>query len=230
MEELGVCSPRVEERITQFEAQGKTTVLLSDGIEVLGVLAVADTLRNESTTSITELHRVGIRHIVMLTGDSRQTAQALARQLPSLEHRAELLPEQKLSAVEQLKEKYGQIAMVGDGINDAPALASADVGIAMGGVGSDTSLETADVVLMSDDLSKIPYAIALGKKTLSIIRQNVVLALATKAVFLVLGVFGLTSLWLAVLADDGATLVVILNAFRVLRYRSPDGRILPNSR
>jgi Cd2+/Zn2+-exporting ATPase len=217
MEELGVCSPNVEQLITKLEAEGKTTVLLTDGAEVIGALAVADSLREESFDSIGELHGLGIERILMLTGDSQTIAKAISKRLPNLEHRAELLPEEKLKAVEQLQREYSAVAMVGDGVNDAPALAAASVGIAMGGVGSDTSLETADVVLMSDDLRKIPYAIALGKKTLSIIRQNVVIALATKAVFLLFGIFGMTSLWLAVLADDGATLVVILNAFRLLR-------------
>jgi Cd2+/Zn2+-exporting ATPase len=217
MEELGVCSPNVEQLIAKLEAEGKTTVLLTDGEEVIGALAVADALREESFDSIGELHALGIEHILMLTGDSQTIAKGISKRLPILEHRAELLPEEKLKAVEQLQREYAAVAMVGDGINDAPALAAATVGIAMGGVGSDTSLETADVVLMSDDLRKIPYAIALGKKTLSIIRQNVVIALTTKAIFLLFGIFGMTSLWLAVLADDGATLVVILNAFRLLR-------------
>lgn len=217
MEELGVCSPKVEERITTLEAEGKTTVLVTDGTEVIGALAVSDALREESIDSIRELHKLGIEHVLMLTGDSQAIARAISKKLPIVEHRAELLPEEKLKRVEQLKQEFKTIAMVGDGVNDAPALAAANVGIAMGRVGSDTSLETADVVLMSDDLRKIPYAVSLGKKALAIIRQNVVIALATKAVFLLLGIFGLTSLWLAVLADDGATLVVILNAFRLLR-------------
>lgn len=217
MEELGVCSPKVEQWIAALEAEGKTTVLLTDGVEVIGALAVADALREESIDSIGKLRTLGIERVLMLTGDSQTIAHAVSRKLPIVEHRAELLPEEKLKMVEQLQHEYHTIAMVGDGVNDAPALAAANVGIAMGGVGSDTSLETADVVLMSDDLRKIPYAISLGKETLSIIRQNVVIALATKAVFLLLGLFGMTSLWLAVLADDGATLVVILNAFRLLR-------------
>ncbi len=219
MEELGVCSPDIERRIAELEADGKTTVLLTDGTQVLGVLAVADTLREESRKSISALKDLGLQQIVMLTGDSPTTAQSISNRLNIVEHRAGLLPEQKLQTVERLKDQYERIAMVGDGVNDAPALASANVGIAMGGAGSDTSLETADVVLMSDDLAKIPFAISLGKKTLSIIKQNIFIALTTKAVFLALGIFGLTSLWLAVLADDGATLVVILNSFRLLRNR-----------
>ncbi|HEY4611496.1 MAG TPA: heavy metal translocating P-type ATPase, partial [Bacteroidota bacterium] len=217
IEDLGVCSPEVEKRIEGLEAEGKTTVLLTDGKQVLGVLAVADTLRRESAQLIRSLQELGLQRIVMLTGDSRTATQMISNRLNISEQHTEMLPEDKLKAVETLKAQHGSIAMVGDGVNDAPALAAANVGIAMGGAGSDTSLETADVVLMSDDLSKIPHAISVGKKTLAIIQQNVFIALATKAVFLSLGVFGLTSLWLALLADDGATLVVILNAFRLLR-------------
>ena len=217
IEELGVCSPAIEERIRTLEEQGKTTVLLTDKKHVLGVLAVSDNPRAESEQIVQSLRNAGLECVVMLTGDSTTAARTVSEKLSLSEQFAELLPEDKLSAVEQLKVRYGKVAMVGDGVNDAPALAAADVGIAMGGAGSDTSLETADVVLMSDDLSKIPDAIRLGRKTLAIIKQNVAIALATKAVFLGLGVFGLTSLWLALLADDGATLVVILNAFRLLK-------------
>jgi Cd2+/Zn2+-exporting ATPase len=157
--------------------------------------------------------------VVLLTGDNTGTAAAVARLLRVDELKAELLPEDKLSVVKELQSRWGSVAMVGDGVNDAPALAAADIGIAMGGIGSDTALETADVVLMADNIAKVPFGISLGRKALRVIKQNVTLALAIKGVFLTLGVFGLSSLWLAILADDGATLAVILNGLRLLRSR-----------
>ncbi|MCI0708040.1 MAG: cadmium-translocating P-type ATPase [Ignavibacteriae bacterium] len=217
IEELGVCSPTVEEKIHKLEEEGKSTILLTDRTQVLGVLAVSDNPRLGSRQLADSLRSLGIQHISMLTGDSKIAARTISEKLSLDEHGAELLPENKLAAIENLKSRHGAVAMVGDGVNDAPALAAADIGIAMGAAGSDTALETADVVLMSDDLAKIPEAIKLGKRTLGIIKQNVIIALATKAVFLGLGVLGMTSLWLALLADDGATLVVILNAFRLLK-------------
>jgi Cd2+/Zn2+-exporting ATPase len=155
--------------------------------------------------------------VVLLTGDNTETASRVAQELKFDAVRSELLPEGKLLAIESLKREHGVVAMVGDGINDAPALAAADVGIAMGGIGSDVALETGTIILMSDNVSKIPYGVLLGKRALRIIKQNIFLALCTKAVFLTLGVIGWTSLWLAILADDGATLLVILNGLRVLR-------------
>ncbi len=164
-----------------------------------------------------ELRRLGVRELALVTGDNRRTAAALASRLGIPLASAELLPADKLEVIRRLQRRSGPVAMVGDGINDAPALAAADVGIAMGGIGSDTALETADVVLMADDLAKIPESIRLGRRATSVIRQNVVIALATKGVFLGLGLLGLSSLWLAILADDGAAFVVILNSLRLLK-------------
>ncbi|TSA22127.1 cadmium-translocating P-type ATPase [bacterium] len=217
MEELGVCSPLVEEKLAQLEASGKTVVLLSDEKSVLGLISISDEIRSEGRETIRELREQGIARVALLTGDNQGTARAVAEQLGVDEVQAELLPDGKLRAIEALRKRYGPVGMVGDGINDAPALASADVGIVMGGAGSDIALETGDVVLLSDNIEKIPHAIALGKKAIRIIWQNISIALLTKSVFLVLGVFGWTSLWLAILADDGAALVVILNALRVLK-------------
>ena len=217
IEELGVCSPDVERELARLEQQGKTVILLADDEAVRGIIAVSDQVRSESAHTVAELRRLGMKRIVLLTGDNEGTAAAVAGKLDFDEVHAGLLPEEKLDAIRRLKSEDGSVAMVGDGINDAPALAAADVGIAMGGIGSDTAMETADIVLMSDAVSKVPYAISLGKRTLRIVRENVALALATKAVFLVLGLFGMSSLWLAILADDGATLLVILNGLRLLK-------------
>jgi Cd2+/Zn2+-exporting ATPase len=220
MEELGVCSPIVEQNLAKLEGAGKTVVILADEKRVLGLIAISDQIRAEGRSTVQKLHELGVKRVALLTGDNQGTATSVANQLGVDELRAELLPEGKLHAIKELRERYGLVAMVGDGINDAPALAAADVGIAMGGVGSDIALETGNVVLLSDNIEKIPYAIILGKKAIRIIWQNISIALLTKSVFLVLGVFGWTSLWLAILADDGAALVVILNALRVLRNRS----------
>ena len=217
VEELGLCSPELEKTLRALEDDGKTTVVLLDEQRPIGVIGISDQLRGESREAVAGLHRLGIEHVVLLTGDNRGTAEAVGRSIGFDEVQSELLPEKKLEAVRSLQQRYGRTAMVGDGVNDAPALATADVGIAMGGIGSDTALETADVVLMSDNLLHIPDTIALGKKAVAVIKQNVIIALATKAVFLALGIMGLTSLWLAILADDGATLVVVLNSLRLLR-------------
>ena len=217
VEEIEICSPAVEKVLDHLESQGKTVVILSDDVQVLGAIAVADRIRSESKQIVRLLHDLGVQRVVLLTGDNQGTAAAVAAELQLDEMKAGLLPEQKLESIRELRTRCGSVAMVGDGINDAPALAAADVGIAMGGIGSDTALETADVALMTDDISRVPYTISLGKKTLEIIKQNVVLALLTKGVFLVLGVCGLSSLWLAILADDGAALLVILNGLRLLK-------------
>jgi Cd2+/Zn2+-exporting ATPase len=220
MEELGVCSPIVEKELFALEHMGKTVVILADTRQVLGLIAISDEIRSESRHTVDDLHAAGIDHVVLLTGDNKKTASLVAQELKFDAVRSDLLPEGKLLAIESLRRQHGVVAMVGDGINDAPALAAADVGIAMGGIGADVALETGTIILMSDNVSKIPYGVRLGKKALAIIKQNMFLALLTKGVFLALGVFGWTSLWLAILADDGATLLVILNGLRVLRSRS----------
>jgi Zn2+/Cd2+-exporting ATPase len=218
MEELGVCSPLVEQKLAELEGAGKTVVILANETKVLGLIGISDQIRMEGESTVQKLHELGVRHVALLTGDNQGTATAVAKRLGVDDLKAELLPEGKLHAIEQMRKRYGSVAMVGDGINDAPALAAADVGIAMGGAGSDIALEAGNVVLLSDNIEKIPYAIVLGKKAIRIIWQNITIALLTKSVFLVLGVFGWTSLWLAILVDDGAALVVILNALRVLRH------------
>jgi Cd2+/Zn2+-exporting ATPase len=216
VEELGLCSRELEKTLESLEGEGKTTVVLLNDTGPVGIMGISDQLRNESREAVTQLRKMGIAHVVLLTGDNRGTATHIGKELGADEVHAELLPEQKLDLIRSMRERFGLTAMVGDGVNDAPALAAADVGIAMGGIGSDTALETSDIVLMSDNLLQIPATIGLGKRALAIIKQNIAIALATKAVFLALGVMGLTSLWLAILADDGATLVVVLNSLRLL--------------
>ena len=218
VEELGRCSPRLESVLGSLEAQGKTAIVLSDRSGAVGVIGIADSIRAESRDAVETIRRAGVHRIALLTGDNRGTAEFVGRELAVDEVHAELLPGQKLEAIRDLRQKFGPVAMVGDGVNDAPALSEADVGIAMGGVGSDISLETADIVLMSDNLLQIPATIRLGRKALAVIKQNIVIALLTKALFLALGILGLTSLWFAILADDGATLVVVLNSLRLLTY------------
>ena len=164
-------------------------------------------------------HAEGIQKVIMLTGDNEGTARVIAQRTGIDEYYAGMLPDEKVNRIRALKQEYGSVAMVGDGINDAPALAASSVGIAMGGSGTDVALETADIVLMSDDLSRLVSTIQLSRRTLSVIRQNILISLLTKIVFMVLAVAGVATLWMAVLADDGATLLVILNGLRVLGFR-----------
>lgn len=207
------------EVIEGLEAQGSTVLVLFHPERPLGLIAVADQVRPEAAAVVRALRASGIEHVVMLTGDNERTASAVAERVGLTEHRARLLPEQKLAAVAELKERYGTVAMVGDGINDAPALASADVGIAMGAAGSDTALETADVALMAPDITALPGFFDLGRRTVANIRTNVVFSVATKAIVLVLAVVGYAPLWLAVFADMGVSLIVTFNGLRLLRAR-----------
>jgi Cd2+/Zn2+-exporting ATPase len=216
-EELAVCSAAVEASLQHLEARGQTPVILSDGRYVLGLLGLADVVRDTAPKALADLHRLGVKPLVMLTGDVRGTAEAIAGKVGVDEVRAELLPDQKVGAIKELVQKHGHVGMVGDGINDAPALAAATVGIAMGAAGTDAAIETADVALMSDDLAQLPWAIALGRQALRIIRANIALSLATKGVFVVLAVSGQATLWMAVAADMGTSLFVIANGMRLLR-------------
>jgi len=215
VEELGVCSPPLEVQLEALERQGKTAVVLVGESGVLAIFAVADTLRATSRAAIDELTHLGV-HTVMLTGDNTHTAQAIAAQADIDDVRAGLLPEDKLAAVDTLAARYGEVGMVGDGINDAPALAKATIGFAMGAAGSDTALETADVALMDDDLRKLPAFIRLSRRTVAILRQNITLALGIKALFLALALLGKATLWMAVFADMGVSLLVVFNGLRLL--------------
>src|SRR5690606_7901607 len=204
--------------VDSAEAQGQTAMLLSDGDRVRGYIAVADQPRDSSRAVIRDLNALGLQTI-MLTGDNEQAARAIGRQVDVTDVRAQLMPEDKVNAVRSLIDEYDSVAMVGDGVNDTPALAAATVGIAMGGAGSAQALETADIALMADDLTQLPFAIRLARLARMLIRQNVALSLGLKAVFLVLALVGGASLWAAVFADVGMSLLVTLNGMRPLRQR-----------
>jgi Cd2+/Zn2+-exporting ATPase len=216
------CLDLLEETVPDLQSQGKTVVLVGTEDEIEGVIAVADEIRPESKQTIQRLHDLGVEHIIMLTGDNERTARAIATEVGVDEFRAELLPDEKVEAIKELDKQYDGVAMVGDGVNDAPALATATVGVAMGAAGMDTALETADIALMSDDLSKLPYLYELAHDANSVIRQNIWVSLGAKAL-LALGVpFGLVPIWAAVLVGDaGMTTAVTGNAMRLSRL-TPD--------
>ena len=216
-EERGLCSDAVHAELDRVSARGATPVLVARDGEAVGIIAVADRLRESGRDVIDLLRRQGIEALVMLTGDSQATAQAVADSLGIDEFRAELMPEDKVAAIAELTSRYGSVAMVGDGVNDAPALASADVGIVMGAAGSDAALETADIALMADELLRIPYAFRLSRATLRNIKMNLAISLVLKAAFVVAAVAGVATLWMAIVADTGATVIVIANALRLLR-------------
>lgn len=205
---------------TTLQQQGKTVMAIITETTFSGLVAVADPIRQESVDVLNKLKEIGIKHTVMLTGDHEATAQAIAKELGMTDVRAGLMPEQKLMAIKRLTEDFGRVAMVGDGVNDAPALATASVGIAMGGAGTDAALETADIALMADDLEKLPYTIKLSRKTLRIIKENIMFAVGLKIIALLLIIPGWLTLWIAIFADMGATLLVVLNSLRLLRVQN----------
>ncbi len=225
-EKLGVCSKELEDILADLEYNAQSVIVVGHaphGLgdeEVLGVIAVSDVVRKEAKAALAAIHRAGVQRIVMLSGDNTRTAQTIASQVGIDDARGNLLPADKITAVQELVSTYGSVAMIGDGVNDAPAMAASTVGIAMGGIGTDTAIETADVTLMNDDLMKVADAIVMGKRTLRIIQFNISFSLAVKFVFLILAVVGYSSLWLAILADTGATILVILNALRLLAFRN----------
>jgi len=216
VEDLGLCSAALEEKLFALEKQGKTVVLLLDASGPLALFAVADTVKASSREAIRELHALGIKTL-MLTGDNVHTASAIAAQVGIDEARGDLLPTDKLQAIEELYARGHQVGMVGDGINDAPALARAEIGFAMAAAGTDTAIETADVALMDDDLRKIPAFIRLSRQTARILRQNIALALVIKAIFLAVTFLGMATMWMAVFADMGVSLLVVFNGLRLLR-------------
>ncbi len=216
-DERHLCSPAVHARVARLTSTARTPVLVAQNGQTIGVIAVADRPRDAGRDAVDLLRRQGVESVVLLTGDSEAPARAIADELGVDEVRAGLLPDDKVTAVADLRRRYGAVAMVGDGVNDAPALASADVGIAMGVAGTGVALETADVALMSDELMKIPYALRLSRATVRNIKINLGISLVMKAAFVVLAAVGLATLWMAILADTGASIIVIANALRLLR-------------
>jgi Cd2+/Zn2+-exporting ATPase len=226
--DTGVCTPEVEALLSEIESNGQSLAVLGhaphEGCpgKILGIIAIADTLRPEVVEALRLIHAAGIEKVIMLSGDNQRTASAIAKQAGIDEAIGDLMPDQKVDQVRKLVTQYTHVGMIGDGVNDAPALAIASVGFAMGAIGSDTAIETADIALMKDDLTKVAETVILGRRTLRIIRFNVTFALAIKAVFLILAFLGIAGLWLAILADTGATLLVIMNSLRLLRMPLED--------
>ena len=220
--EAGVCTPEVEAILATIEAKGQSLAVLGHlphgdcKGEILGIIAIADTLRPEVVEALRQIHAAGVQKVVMLSGDNQRTASAIAKQAGIDEAVGDLMPDQKVDHVRKLVSQYTHVGMIGDGVNDAPALAVATVGFAMGAIGSDTAIETADIALMKDDLTRVAETVLLGRRTLAIIRFNVAFALGIKAVVLTLAFMGIAGLWLAILADTGATLLVIMNSLRLL--------------
>ena len=214
----GVLENSQKRKINDIEAQGKTVMVLGNEEEILSLIAVADEIRETSKAVINQLNKIGIE-TVMLTGDNERTAREIGKQVGVSDVKASLLPEDKLNFIKELRGKHKKVGMVGDGVNDAPALAASTVGVAMGGAGTDTALETADIALMSEDLNQLPYTIKLSRKAVTIIKQNITFSLAIKLLALLLVIPGWLTLWIAIFADMGATLLVTLNSLRLLKRK-----------
>ncbi|MDH6165703.1 Cd2+/Zn2+-exporting ATPase [Variovorax boronicumulans] len=222
IEEKGLCTPALEAELKRHEEAGRTVTLLASSKAVLALFAVADTIKESSQAAVAELRALGVVP-VMLTGDNAATARTIGAHAGIEDVRGNLLPEEKLGAIKAMQERYGAVAMTGDGINDAPALAQADIGFAMGGAGTDTAMEAADVVIMNDDLRRIPETIRLSRRAHAVLWQNITLALGIKGVFFVLAVFGSATMWMAVFADMGASLLVVANGLRLMRSEKTGG-------
>ena len=212
-------SPEILSRIQDLEMKGNTTMLVQKNEQFIGIITLMDVARTEAKDILAKLARSGIRKMIMLTGDNQKVAEAIAKQIGITDALGNLLPEQKLEAIDKLKATEKKVAMVGDGVNDAPAMAKSTVGIAMGAAGSDVALETADIALMADKLENLPFAIGLSKKAHQIIRQNVIISLGMVALLLPLTILGIVRMGPAVIGHEGSTIVVVLNALRLLVYK-----------
>ena len=218
-EEMNGSLENVKKQVQEIQNKGKTVVIIGTQSQIIGLIAVSDTIRETTASALEALKQSGVNQTVMLTGDNEGTAKMIASEANVNRYFAELLPEDKVDAIKKLQNEGHKVAMVGDGINDAPALATADLGIAMGGAGTDTAMETADIVLMADNLDKLPHTMKLSRKALTIIKQNIWFSIIIKVVALVLIFPGVLTLWMAVLSDTGAALIVILNALRLLKFK-----------
>jgi Cd2+/Zn2+-exporting ATPase len=219
MEQFDIAPNDHAEMVSALQQEGKTVVLVALNRRLAGIIALADTVRESAKSAFQELRAAGIERIVMITGDNETTARAVAHDLQVDEYYAELLPEDKVDIVRLLIERYKKVAVIGDGVNDAPALASASLGIAMGAAGSDTALETADIALMSDDLGRLPYAVRLSRRAISTIKQNIVFSLVVIGGLVVTAVVGWLRLSMGVFGHEGSALIVIANGMRLLRFR-----------
>jgi Cd2+/Zn2+-exporting ATPase len=217
MEDLGVEDAAFHALATRLEDAGHSLVAISTEEHICGLISVADSVRAMAAEVVRTLKRLGIAVIVMLTGDNQGTAQAVGTSLGVDQVHAELLPADKVTAIETLRHTYGEIAMVGDGVNDAPAMAAATLGIAMGAIGTAAAMETADITLMSDDLTRLTWLVSHARRTLRVIQQNIVCALGLKLLFILLAVTGVATLWMAIAADMGASLLVIFNGLRLMK-------------
>jgi Zn2+/Cd2+-exporting ATPase len=217
--EMGKETPECHRMVEELEKAGQTVIAIGNDNHVCGLISVTDAIRPQAKEMITALHDAGVKKVVLLTGDNEGTAASVAGAVGIDDYRAELLPQDKVRAIELLKEKYKDVAMVGDGVNDAPAMAVSSFGIAMGAAGSDAAIETADIALMSDDLSRLPWLIYHSRRVLHVIKQNIWFALGIKFVFLALAMTGKATLWMAIAADMGVSLLVIFNSLRLLKSR-----------
>lgn len=212
-------SKEIEEQVMELEGSGNTTMLIRRNVEYIGMIALMDTPREAAKTTLAELKKIGIKRMIMLTGDNQKVADAVAKEIGLTDAWGSLLPEEKVEAIKKLREKESKVAMVGDGVNDAPAMANSTVGIAMGAAGSDVALETADIALMADNLETLPFAIGLSRKAKGIIKQNLWVSLGIVALLIPATVFGFANIAIAVLIHEGSTLVVVFNALRLLAYK-----------
>jgi len=217
--EMGEVSPEISSLAKKLQEEGNTVVFLGKEKKVCGIITLRDEIRENVISVIEELKNLGIEKIFMLTGDNYGTAKSVASTLGLKDFKGELLPEDKVSVIENLVNNFKQVAMVGDGVNDAPAMAASSAGIAMGAMGTDAAIETSHIVLMTDDLSRLPWLIRHSKKTLFIIKENIIFATGTKFLFMILAFLGMATLWMAIAADMGASLIVIFNGLRLLNRK-----------
>ena len=212
-------SEDISNKVKELESGGNTTMLIRRNKEYIGIIALMDTPREAAKETLKKLKEIGIKRMIMLTGDNQKVADAVAKEIGLTDAWGSLLPEEKVDAIKKLKEQESKVAMVGDGVNDAPAMANSTVGIAMGAAGSDVALETADVALMADKLETLPFAIGLSREAKAIIKQNLWVSLGIVALLIPSTIFGLANIGIAVVIHEGSTLLVVFNALRLLAYK-----------